>query len=54
VHTQPYYQKLGFENGQYPQAESYYTDAISIPLFHAMTIEQQYEVVSVLTKVLVK
>jgi UDP-4-amino-4,6-dideoxy-N-acetyl-beta-L-altrosamine transaminase len=52
VHTQPYYKKLGFEQGQFPIAESYYRDAISIPLFHVMTNEQQNEVVKVLSKVL--
>ena len=53
VHTQPYYKNLGFVAGQFPESESYYTDAISIPLFHAMTEEQQNKVVNVLTEVLV-
>jgi UDP-4-amino-4,6-dideoxy-N-acetyl-beta-L-altrosamine transaminase len=51
VHTQPYYQKIGFKKGQFPESESYYQDAISIPLFHMLTEEQQNEVVSILTKV---
>lgn len=54
VHTQPYYKNLGFEAGQFPIAESYYKDAISIPLFHVMTNEQQNEVVKALSKVLTK
>jgi dTDP-4-amino-4,6-dideoxygalactose transaminase len=53
VHTQPYYKKLGFEVGQFFEAEKYFSDAISIPLFHTMTNEQQDKVVSVLTEVLV-
>jgi len=52
VHTQPYYQNLGFTQGQFPIAESYYSDAISIPLFHLMSVEQQDEVVRVLSDVL--
>jgi UDP-4-amino-4,6-dideoxy-N-acetyl-beta-L-altrosamine transaminase len=52
VHTQPYYQQMGFKVGDFPAAESYYQEAISLPLFHAMTIEQQNEVVSVLVRVL--
>jgi dTDP-4-amino-4,6-dideoxygalactose transaminase len=52
VHTQPYYQELGFKFGQFPVAESYYSDAISLPLFHVMSVEQQDEVVNVLSKVL--
>ncbi|TWX54036.1 UDP-4-amino-4,6-dideoxy-N-acetyl-beta-L-altrosamine transaminase [Colwellia hornerae] len=54
VHTQPYYKGLGFKQGQFPIAERYYTDAISIPLFHVMTNEQQDEVVKVLSTILVK
>jgi len=53
VHTQPYYQNLGFSYGQFPESESYYSNAISIPLFHAMTEEQQNKVVAVLTEILV-
>lgn len=32
VHTQPYYQQMGFKQGNYPQAEQYYREAISIPM----------------------
>jgi UDP-4-amino-4,6-dideoxy-N-acetyl-beta-L-altrosamine transaminase len=32
VHTQPYYQKMGFKSGTFPQAEQYYREAISIPM----------------------
>jgi dTDP-4-amino-4,6-dideoxygalactose transaminase len=38
--------------GQFPESESYYKEAISIPLFHVMTNEQQDKVVKVLSKVL--
>jgi UDP-4-amino-4,6-dideoxy-N-acetyl-beta-L-altrosamine transaminase len=52
VHTQPYYKDLGFVAGQFRESEKYYTDAISIPLFHTMTKKQQSEVIAVLTEVL--
>jgi UDP-4-amino-4,6-dideoxy-N-acetyl-beta-L-altrosamine transaminase len=52
VHTQPYYQAMGFKSGDFPAAESYYQDAISLPLFHAMTDAQQDEVVRVLAETL--
>lgn len=52
VHLQPYYQKMGFKEGDFPNAELYYSRAISIPLFHGMTFEQQDEVVDTLKKVL--
>ena len=53
VHTQPYYQNMGFIEGNYPNAESYYKNAISIPMFHGLTIEMQDKVVTVLKKVLI-
>lgn len=45
VHTQPYYQKMGFKVGDYPEAERYYTEAISLPMFPTMTEEQQERVI---------
>jgi UDP-4-amino-4,6-dideoxy-N-acetyl-beta-L-altrosamine transaminase len=52
VHTQPYYQNMGFKQGDFPQAESYYSRAISIPLYQGLTFKQQEQVVAVLQKVL--
>ncbi len=52
IHLQPYYQRLGFTKGELPEAERYYNEAISIPLFHGMTTEQQNEVVYQLKTVL--
>jgi dTDP-4-amino-4,6-dideoxygalactose transaminase len=45
IHTQPYYERLGFRRGDFPISERYYSRAISIPLFPAMTTEQQEFVV---------
>jgi len=39
VHTQPYYQQMGFKQGDYPQAEQYYREAISIPMHVNLTDE---------------
>ena len=52
VHTQPYYQKIGFKAGDFPNAENYYSRSISLPLFYSMTFEQQDEVVQALEKAL--
>jgi UDP-4-amino-4,6-dideoxy-N-acetyl-beta-L-altrosamine transaminase len=52
IHTQPYYQQLGFKEGDFPNSEHYYSRAISIPLFHAMTLNQQDEVYNALKRVL--
>lgn len=54
VHTQPYYQKMGFKQGDFPEAEKYYSEAISLPMFQTMTDEQQDQVVAALNKALSK
>ncbi|HPV44398.1 MAG TPA: UDP-4-amino-4,6-dideoxy-N-acetyl-beta-L-altrosamine transaminase [Methylotenera sp.] len=41
VHTQPYYASFGFTWGDFPEAERYYNEAISLPLFFDLTIEEQ-------------
>jgi UDP-4-amino-4,6-dideoxy-N-acetyl-beta-L-altrosamine transaminase len=50
VHTHPYFRKLGFRAGRYPNAEAHYARAITIPLYAAMTDAQQDEVVDQLLK----
>jgi UDP-4-amino-4,6-dideoxy-N-acetyl-beta-L-altrosamine transaminase len=45
VHTQPYYQKMGFKQGDFPNAEQYYREAISIPMHVNLTDEDQQFVV---------
>lgn len=52
VHLQPYYRALGFGPGDFPEAERYYSEAISLPLYPDMTDEQQEQVVQALISVL--
>mgnify|MGYP001437662745 CR=1 FL=1 len=52
IHTQPYYKKLGFKVGDFPNTEDYSKRVISIPLFHSMTVEQQSEVCNTLKEAL--
>ena len=52
IHTQPYYFQFGFSEGDFPNSESYYSRAISIPLFHTMTAEQQIKVLDELKRAL--
>ncbi|MCY1251051.1 UDP-4-amino-4,6-dideoxy-N-acetyl-beta-L-altrosamine transaminase [compost metagenome] len=42
---QPYYRDLGFVEGDFPQAERYYAEAISLPLYPLLSDEQQDYVV---------
>lgn len=48
VHTQPYYKQMGFKAGDYPDAERYYAEAISLPMFQTMSDAQQDKVVAAL------
>lgn len=52
VHTQPYYQQMGFADGDFPHAMAYYRETISLPMFHGMSEIQQDEVVNVLKGVM--
>lgn len=52
VHTQPYYQRMGFKAGDFPEAERYYAEAISLPLYPTMTTAQQDQVITALSKAL--
>ncbi len=48
VYRQPYFSKMGFEPAEYPNAEKYYAEAITIPLYPTMTNDQQDQVVKAL------
>ena len=52
VHTQPYYKQLGFKSGDFPNAEDYYTKTLSLPLYCALSFEEQDKVISVLHEAL--
>lgn len=52
VHLQPYYQNIGFKKGDFPVAESYYQEAISIPLFSHLSENEQTKVISTLKTLL--
>ena len=50
VYRQPYYEKMGFTSGYCSQAESYYSEAISIPLYTGLMEGQQERVIAVIRK----
>ncbi len=50
VHTQPFYQARGFAEGDFPHAEAYYEQAISLPLYATLTDQEQDQVVAALIK----
>jgi UDP-4-amino-4,6-dideoxy-N-acetyl-beta-L-altrosamine transaminase len=48
AHTQPYYRRLGFKAGDFPESERYYARAISLPMFPDLGEVRQDEVVAAL------
>ena len=52
VHTQPYYKEMGFKEGDYPAAEAYYREAITLPLHATLTDEEQNRVAETLSRIL--
>jgi len=52
VHLHPYYRRLGFAPGQFPEAEQYYREAISLPMYAGLTDEAQSIVAHELRKAL--
>ena len=52
VHTQPYYQTLGFNWGDFPVAEAYYYHAVSLPMYAGLSEEEQTRVINVVRNIL--
>ena len=53
IHLQPWYRARGFSPGDFPNAENYYTRAISLPMFPELTDSQIDKVVETLTQALI-
>ncbi|MCW7471405.1 UDP-4-amino-4,6-dideoxy-N-acetyl-beta-L-altrosamine transaminase [Leptospira kanakyensis] len=45
VYRQPFYEKMGFQPKDFPEAEKYYSEAISIPIYPSLTLEEQKKIV---------
>ena len=52
IHLQPYYRRMGFSEGDFPEAELYAKNAFSIPLFIGLSEQDQLRVFSSLKKIL--
>lgn len=52
VHTQPWFRKMGFSEGMFPEAERYYREAITLPLFPSLEKKDQDTVIQVLQEAL--
>jgi len=45
LHLMPYYRQFGWKKGDFPNAESYYSGCISLPMYPDLTEEQQMYVI---------
>jgi UDP-4-amino-4,6-dideoxy-N-acetyl-beta-L-altrosamine transaminase len=45
VHTLPYYKEIGYENANLSNSENYYSKCISLPMYPALTNEEQQFVI---------
>lgn len=52
VTMQPFYQRLGFVNADYPQANAYFAQALSLPLYVDLTDAQQDSVIALVLELL--
>jgi dTDP-4-amino-4,6-dideoxygalactose transaminase len=41
VHTLPYYQSLGWKKGAFSEAEQYYQECLSLPMYPTLKQEEQ-------------
>ncbi len=48
VHTQPFFERIGFRRGDFPEVEKYYTEAVTLPLYSSMSHADQDRVVDAL------
>jgi len=52
VYLHPYYERFGFKQGYCPEAEKYYQDAISIPMYPALSDHEQTRVIRLLNEII--
>lgn len=50
VHTMPYYKTLGYNNGDFPKAETYYSGCLSLPMYPALSLDEQANVIKTINE----
>ena len=53
VHLQPYYEEKGFRAGDFPEAERYYRETISLPMFPTITNDSLVYVLNTLNQIMI-
>jgi len=51
VHRQPFYEARGFNSGDFPEAENFHCEVISIPIYSSLSLEYQSKVISALNDI---
>jgi UDP-4-amino-4,6-dideoxy-N-acetyl-beta-L-altrosamine transaminase len=54
VHRHPYYENLGFKKEDFPAAEKFHREAISLPMYPTLSAKQQNEVIKSLVSAIKK
>lgn len=52
VHLQPYYERMGFKKGDFPFAEQYYQETITLPLYFSLAFQDQDMVIAAVREAL--
>ena len=52
VYKQPYYEVMGYSENDFPEAEAYYSEAISLPIYPELSFSEQDKVIEALIAVI--
>ena len=52
IYKHPYYKRFEFNEKLFPESEKYYNEAVSIPMYYDLTVEQQEKVIDTIDKIL--
>jgi UDP-4-amino-4,6-dideoxy-N-acetyl-beta-L-altrosamine transaminase len=54
IYSQPYFQQFGYDSKQYPQAQTYYAEAISLPIYVGLTNQLQDQVITAIKEAITR
>ena len=54
VTSHPYYQKMGYQTKHFPKAETFYEEALSLPLYYSLSDTEQQKVMDVIAQIIKK
>lgn len=52
IHTQPYFKKIGFKESHFIEAEKYYREAISLPIYPSLSLSDQERSAQILKEII--